>query len=211
METNPEIFGINSTSRIVFLFPHPDDETFYSFGLIKYALNRGAAVKIICLTRGEAGNLNVATNNTVDISTVRTKEFERVMNFIGLKDFCLLNYPDGHLEERYQDIYNYIRNILEKEVFTHLVTFEPHGGYGHPDHILTSKTASNLLKDCKDKKLIYATYGGLIRKKKTLSAVKPNLALNLPWGIYFAKLKALLFTNPSFLQFGNLEILLIDC
>ena len=131
------------------VFAHPDDEAFATGGtLAKYA-SAGVRTTLVCATRGEVGEISdpvLATPNT--LPSVREQELLCSAETLGIEEVVFLGYRDsgmiGTLDNEHPDAF-----ILanEEEVIAKLVgimrqvkpqivlTFEPNGGYGHPDHI----------------------------------------------------------------------------
>lgn len=134
---------------ILALFAHPDDEAFGAGGtLAKYA-DEGAQITLVCATRGERGEIsdpNLATPET--LSYVREDELRCAAEKLGIEELIFLNYKDSGMEgtPENEDPEAFIQ-AAEEEVIEKLVaiirrirpqimiTFEPNGGYGHPDHI----------------------------------------------------------------------------
>ena len=131
------------------VFAHPDDEAFATGGtLAKYA-SAGVRTTLVCATRGEVGEISdpvLATPNT--LPSVREQELLCSAETLGIEEVVFLGYRDsgmiGTPDNEHPDAF-----ILanEEEVIAKLVgimrhvkpqivlTFEPNGGYGHPDHI----------------------------------------------------------------------------
>lgn len=131
------------------VFAHPDDEAFGTGGtLAKYA-STGVRTTLICATRGEVGEISdpeLATPDT--LSSVREQELLCSAETLGIEEVIFLGYRDsgmiGTPDNEHPDAF---MQADEEEVITRLVgivrrvkpqivlTFEPNGGYGHPDHI----------------------------------------------------------------------------
>lgn len=128
---------------------HPDDESFGMGGtLAKYAAE-GVDCYLICATRGEVGEMD-ATYLEGFNSPAERRQYELMCaaNQLGLKEVFFLEYRDSgmegsednsHPQSLYAaeldkvagDIVRLIRQ-LKPDV---LITFDPIGGYRHPDHI----------------------------------------------------------------------------
>ncbi|MEE8205050.1 MAG: PIG-L family deacetylase, partial [Dehalococcoidales bacterium] len=134
---------------LLFIGAHPDDETFGVGGtLAKYAA-AGVRVYYACGTRGEVGSANPEdTKEGSDFGDVRWAELQCAAAIIGLSDVIYLGYRDSGMpgsadnkhpnalaaapiEEVTGRIVKIIRD-LKPEV---IITFDPIGGYRHPDHI----------------------------------------------------------------------------
>ncbi len=84
--------------RILAFFAHPDDELSVGGTLARYA-DEGAAITLVCATRGEAATIfcdDCATRET--LAAVRTKELECCCRVLGIRDLRWLDWPDGGVE-----------------------------------------------------------------------------------------------------------------
>src|ERR1700742_3838104 len=86
--------------RVLGIFAHPDDETICAGGtLAKYA-EGGADVRVVCLTRGEAGRIRDAGAATrMTLAAVREGELSRAGDELGIAETRSLHYPDGGLAD----------------------------------------------------------------------------------------------------------------
>lgn len=134
---------------IMAVFAHPDDEAFGTGGTISRYASLGVKVTLVCATRGEVGEISdpdIATPET--LGQVREGELRCAAETMGISELIFLNYRDSGMagspenqdprafinapaDEVVQKLVEIIRRI-QPEI---LVTFEPNGGYGHPDHI----------------------------------------------------------------------------
>jgi LmbE family N-acetylglucosaminyl deacetylase len=137
------------TKTILAVLAHPDDESFGLGGTLALCASKGYDTYLICATRGEAGTVDPEHfNGFKDTAELRTVELERAAKILGLKDVFFLGYRDsgmpGTEENRHPDAQ--INHPLEEvagKVLKHLrelqpdivLTFDPIGGYRHPDHI----------------------------------------------------------------------------
>ena len=130
-------------------FAHPDDEGFGCGGTLAMLVSRGARVTLVCGTNGDVGEISdpaLATPET--LWQVRQEELRRAMDVTGVGDLRFLNYRDsgmvGSEDNRHPnalhqaDAGQVVDRIVEvmKETQPQVVlTHDPSGGYGHPDHI----------------------------------------------------------------------------
>jgi LmbE family N-acetylglucosaminyl deacetylase len=119
------------------LFAHPDDETLGAGAtLAKYA-STGADVRVISLTKGEAGQIRdarVATRST--LKAVREKELDAAGKELGLTETRCLDYPDGGLSDiDSQSLVRVASDLIIENAPDVVITFGPDGLSGHPDHI----------------------------------------------------------------------------
>ena len=137
------------TKTILAVLAHPDDESFGLGGTLALYARRGYGTYLICATRGEAGTVEEEyLNGFKDTAELRTDELMRAARILGLKDVFFLGYRDsgmpGTEENRHPNaqinhsidevagkVVHYIRELKPDIV----LTFDPIGGYRHPDHI----------------------------------------------------------------------------
>lgn len=131
------------------VFAHPDDESFSVGGTLARYAAEGVHVTLVCATRGEVGGIadpSLATPET--LGQVREAELRCAAEALGISEVIFLGYRDSGMagSPENEDPHAFI-NAPADEVEARLVeivrrvqpqvviTFEPGGGYGHPDHI----------------------------------------------------------------------------
>lgn len=137
------------SKTILTVLAHPDDESFGLGGTLALYAQKGYDTYLICATRGEAGTVDAEyLNGFKDTAELRTVELERAAKILGLKDVFFLGYRDSgmpgtddnkhpdaqinhSIEEVAGKVVKYIRELKPDIV----ITFDPIGGYRHPDHI----------------------------------------------------------------------------
>ena len=126
---------------------HPDDEIFHG-GILAHLAERGARVTLVCATDGEAGKAHPSVGPVDDLGALRVEELRRSCARLGIEEPLLLRFHDSARKERQRhddphalanvdmlDVEAALRGIIT-DVKPHvLLTFEPHGGYYHPDHV----------------------------------------------------------------------------
>ncbi len=128
---------------------HPDDETFGMGGTLALYARRGFDVYLVCATRGEVGTVDPEhLRNFRSIAELREAELRCAAEHLGLKEVFFLGYRDsgmpGSEDNHHPDaqvahsvdevagkVVRYIRQVKPDAV----LTFDPIGGYRHPDHI----------------------------------------------------------------------------
>jgi len=166
-------------SVLIFFGAHPDDESFGMGGtLAKYA---AAGVKVIyaCATRGEVGSADPEhLQGFATPGDMRWAELTCAAKELGLADVIHLGYrdsgmpgsPDNEhpnalaaapLEEVTAKVAALMRDLKPQVV----ITFDPIGGYRHPDHIAIHNAtvlAFNIARSSGDpetpQKLYYAVF-----------------------------------------------------
>ncbi len=139
----------------LFIYAHPDDESFGAAGTIAALTDRGVSVTVVSATRGEAGEISDPTLATPDtLGQVRERELRDAMAVVGVTDIRFLDYRDSGMAgtPENDDPRAFIR-VPEGEVVDRLVrliretrpetviTFGPEGIYGHPDHRYAHRVA----------------------------------------------------------------------
>jgi LmbE family N-acetylglucosaminyl deacetylase len=137
------------TKTLLAVLAHPDDESFGLGGTLALYASKGYDVYYVCATRGEAGTVDAEhLIGFKDTAEMRTAELMRAAKELGLKEVFFLGYRDSGMpgmdanqhpeaqinapiDEVAGRVVKYIR-ALKPEV---VLTFDPIGGYKHPDHI----------------------------------------------------------------------------
>ncbi len=126
-------------SQILYVFPHPDDESFGPAPAMARQRREGHAAHVLTLTRGEATAQRHAYGYSKrEMGAVRYEEMRGVARALDLSSLAVLDFPDGALDEvdalRLHDtLCAHVRRV-EPAV---LVTYAVHGISGHPDHLVT--------------------------------------------------------------------------
>jgi len=136
-------------NSLLAIFAHPDDEAFGTGGTLSRYANEGKKVFLVCATRGEVGEISDPSFATPEtLGKVREGELRCAAETMGVSELVFLDYRDSGMvgTPENKDPRAFI-NVPQEEVVAQLVsiirrlkpqviaTFEPFGGYGHPDHI----------------------------------------------------------------------------
>ena len=139
----------NQVKRILSVLAHPDDEAFGMGGTLALYAMRGVEVYLACATLGEAGDIPPDFLQSHSSSAaLRESELDCSANVLALKQVFKLGFrdsgmegsPDNHhpdalvarpMEEVVERIAAVMRQVRPQVV----LTFDPVGGYFHPDHI----------------------------------------------------------------------------
>ncbi len=119
------------------IFAHPDDETLCAGGTFAKYASAGAEVRVISLTKGDAGQIRDAGAATrATLGAVREKELDAAGKELGLAETRCLDHPDGGLSDIDGGTLVALASELLSEIDPDVViTFGPDGFSGHPDHI----------------------------------------------------------------------------
>ncbi len=151
MVNETELLNLKRDDRPVLLavLAHPDDETFGMGGTLAYYARRGVAVHLICATRGEVGEMDAQYLQGFQSAADRRESELRCaagllglagVHFLGYRDSGMPGSPDNShpqalaaqpVDQVAGEVAQYIRALRPQVV----ITFDPIGGYRHPDHI----------------------------------------------------------------------------
>jgi len=137
--------------KIMAIFAHPDDEGAIGGTLVQLA-QAGHELILVCTTRGEVGEISDPSLATPDtLGEVREQELRKACEILGIQHLEFVGYRDSGMDgtdenndprawvqadpdEAKRKIVKLIRQYQPDTV----ITFEPFGWYGHPDHKITS-------------------------------------------------------------------------
>jgi LmbE family N-acetylglucosaminyl deacetylase len=135
--------------RILYVFPHPDDESFGPARAIAAQRRQGHDVYLLTLTRGDATKMRHKFGWTLEkMGDVRYRELLAVGTTLDLTGLRVLNLPDGGLKELDPwTIENVVRDEVSRVEPHVLVTFPIHGISGFHDHIVTHFAVTRVYLD----------------------------------------------------------------
>ena len=138
-----------SKLTLLAVLAHPDDESFGMGGTLALYASRGVDVHLVCATRGEVGEVTPQLmEGFASIAKLREAELGCAAGVLGLTGVHFLDYRDSGmpgspdnthpqalaaqpLDEVASQVVRYMRSLKPQIV----LTFDPIGGYRHPDHI----------------------------------------------------------------------------
>ncbi|MGZ4583585.1 MAG: N-acetyl-1-D-myo-inositol-2-amino-2-deoxy-alpha-D-glucopyranoside deacetylase [Mycobacterium sp.] len=147
------------TPRLLFVHAHPDDESLSNGATIAHYTARGAQVRVVTCTLGEEGEVigdrwaELAVDRADQLGGYRIGELTAALNALGVSEPIYLGGPgrwrdsgmlgtparrrqrfiDADEREAVAELVAIIRDQRPHVV----VTYDPNGGYGHPDHVHT--------------------------------------------------------------------------
>ena len=135
-------------------YGHPDDEQGVSGLMRKYA-DAGADVTLVCATRGEAGEIAPGVAATPqNLGQVREEELRCAAEKIGINNLYFLDYRDSGMigtpenndprclwQANLMEVTEKLVRIVRRHKPHVMLTFDPQGGYGHPDHMKIHQAA----------------------------------------------------------------------
>ncbi|TXG91991.1 GlcNAc-PI de-N-acetylase [Rhodococcus rhodnii] len=136
-------------SVLVCFHAHPDDEVFTTGGVMRLAANAGHRVVLVTATdgaKGEAPEGLLAEDE--ELAYRRRRELEASADVLGADRVVVLPYadsgmagtggdsdPDAFANADRAQAAAMLAGILVDEGADVLTVYDPHGGYGHPDHV----------------------------------------------------------------------------
>src|SRR5687768_15418285 len=136
--------------RLMCVLAHPDDESLGTGGVLAKYSKEGVDTYVVTATRGERGRFDdkgTAPGPEI-VGRTREAELRAAANVLGVREVALLDYVDAELDranpiEAAEKIAGHIRRVKPQVV----ITFDPFGAYGHPDHIAISQfTAAAIVR-----------------------------------------------------------------
>lgn len=125
--------------KILYIFPHPDDESFGPGPAIAAQIRKGHEVHLLTLTKGGATKQRHKYGYSVDeMGDVRAQEMECVKQVLGLKSLTVWDEPDSGLSKIDPiDLELYIIRFVQELEPDVVVTYAVHGNSGFPDHLVS--------------------------------------------------------------------------
>jgi LmbE family N-acetylglucosaminyl deacetylase len=162
-------------ASLLVVLAHPDDEIFHG-GVLAHLSERGVRVALVCATDGEAGKPHPSVGPVDDLGALRVEELRLSCERLGLEPPVLLRFHDSARKERQRrddphalanvdmlDVEAAIRGVIADVQPQVILTFEPHGGYYHPDHVAIQRAttaaffSSGVLGRAAPRRLFYAS------------------------------------------------------
>lgn len=150
--------------RLLLVHAHPDDESINNGATMARYAAEGAQVTLVTCTLGEEGEVippelaHLAPDREDRLGTHRVGELAAAMKELGVTDHRFLGGPGrfrdsgmmGVEQNRRENAFwntdvdtaaPYLVEIIRETRPQVLVTYDPDGGYGHPDHIQAHRVA----------------------------------------------------------------------
>jgi LmbE family N-acetylglucosaminyl deacetylase len=164
----------NRSASLLVVLAHPDDELFHA-GMLAHLSDRGVRVTLASATDGEAGKAHPSVAPVADLGALRVEELRLSCKRLGIEEPVLLRFHDSARKERLRrddphalanvdmlDVEAAVRGLIAEVKPQVVVTFDPHGGYYHPDHVAISRAttaaffSSGVMGQAAPRRLFYA-------------------------------------------------------
>jgi LmbE family N-acetylglucosaminyl deacetylase len=140
---------------LMVVLAHPDDESFGMGGTLAWYASQGVKVRLVCATRGEVGEVEPdLLQGYKTVADLRVHELSCAAQKLGLASVDYLGYCDSGMQGStdnnnpkalYQAPLNKVAEkiavLMKKYKPQVMITFDPAGGYLHPDHIAANRAA----------------------------------------------------------------------
>lgn len=132
--------------KLLAVLAHPDDESLGFGGTLVHYAAEGVETHLVTATHGQSGRYRGHPQGAPEhpgpdaLAAIRERELRAACEVLGLRSVSLLGYVDGRLDqapprEAVGRIVACVRRVRPHVV----MTFDPGGAYGHPDHIAISQ------------------------------------------------------------------------
>ncbi|MGB8391971.1 N-acetyl-1-D-myo-inositol-2-amino-2-deoxy-alpha-D-glucopyranoside deacetylase [Mycobacterium sp.] len=150
---------MSETPRLLFVHAHPDDESLSNGATIAHYTARGARVWVVTCTLGEEGEVigdrwaQLAVDRADQLGGYRIGELTAALHALGVSEPIYLGgagrWRDSGMRgtptrrrQRFIDAdereaVGALVAIIREQCPHVVVTYDPQGGYGHPDHVHT--------------------------------------------------------------------------
>lgn len=138
--------------RILYIFPHPDDECFGPAPAIARQRRDGDEVFLLTLTRGEATKQRHRLGlSKAEMGRVRLAEMLEVEKTLDLSGMTVLQFPDGRLaREDPRRLEEAVEAEIRRVRPDVVVTYAVHGISGFPDHLVTHAVVKRVFCELRD-------------------------------------------------------------
>ena len=143
--------------RFLYIFPHPDDESFGPAAAMHQQLEQGHEVHLLTLTKGGATKQRERLELTIEeMGEVRLREMKEVEKTLGLSSMEVLDLPDSGLKEidprRIEEVLIGRIKKLKPDI---VVSYPVHGISGFHDHLVMHAVAKRVFLQMKDEGATY--------------------------------------------------------
>ncbi|MFI1353862.1 N-acetyl-1-D-myo-inositol-2-amino-2-deoxy-alpha-D-glucopyranoside deacetylase [Streptomyces sp. NPDC020898] len=152
--------------RLLLVHAHPDDESINNGATMARYAAEGARVTLVTCTLGERGEVippELAHLSGAALGEYRLRELDAAMRALGVTDHRLLGGPGRYGDSGMMGLADnddpgcfwqadvgeaagYLVEVILEVRPQVVVTYDPDGGYGHPDHIQAHRVATRAVE-----------------------------------------------------------------
>ena len=144
---------MHDTLTLLAVHAHPDDEVICMGGTFARYAAEGLRTALVCCTRGEEGMIHDPALDPSEarsrLGAIREGELRAAAGILGIAEVHVLDYRDSGLPDN-ANPHNFIHAdpaaaadrlaAIVRTLRPHVVvTYDEHGGYGHPDHAMAHR------------------------------------------------------------------------
>jgi LmbE family N-acetylglucosaminyl deacetylase len=139
--------------RILYVFPHPDDESFGPASAMSKQRREGHEVYLLTLTKGGATKQRFKYGYSVEeMGEVRYREMQGVAAVLDLTELQVLDFPDSGLKEMDpRPLEESVRHEIERIRPDVLVSYPAHGISGFHDHLVAHAVVKRAYVESKER------------------------------------------------------------
>ncbi len=139
--------------KILYIYPHPDDESFGPARAMSKQRRQGHEVYLLTLTKGGATKQRFKFGYSIEeMGEVRFKEMQEVARTLDLSGMTVLDLPDSGLKEMDpRDIEKVIVDEMERIQPQVVVTYAVHGISGFHDHLVSHAVVKRVFVELKER------------------------------------------------------------
>ncbi len=137
---------------LLYVFPHPDDESFGPGPLLARQSREGHDVQVLTLTKGGATAIRHDLGLSIEeMGEVRARETTCAVETLGAS-LTILDLPDGGLAALDpRDVEAPIAEAIDALRPDVVVTYAVHGNSRHPDHLVTHAAAKRVFCEARER------------------------------------------------------------
>jgi N-acetylglucosamine malate deacetylase 2 len=138
--------------KYLYIFPHPDDESFGPAAGMHQQLGQGHEVHLLTLTKGGATQQRNRLGLSIEeMGEVRYQEMLAVQQTLGLSSMTVLDLPDSGLKRMDpREIEAVVRYQIERLRPDIIVSYPVHGISGFHDHLVMHAVIKRLYLQMRD-------------------------------------------------------------
>lgn len=137
---------------ILYIYPHPDDESFGPAHVMAKQRRQGHEVYLLTLTKGGATKQRLKYGYSIEeMGNVRYQEMLKVAEVLDLSGMTVLDLPDSGLKEMDpREIEDAVRNEIERIQPQVIATYAVHGISGFHDHLVSHAVVKRVFTELKE-------------------------------------------------------------
>ncbi len=151
----------DETLTLLVVHAHPDDESSGTGGILRLTAQRGHTTVVVTCTNGEMGDVKDRTlslnpaerpEDRKRLGEIRRDELTKASAVLDVTHLYMLGYHDSGMQgaetnaapyafmnAEPDDVTGRLVGLIRQHRPHVVITYDDHGGYGHPDHIMSHR------------------------------------------------------------------------